>query len=375
MPVHRLPPTSAAGAPPAADPASPAENPGSEASGLSPELQGAIAALVVDDEPRTVEVVHARSTGLSAARARSPVTSYLLRFATANGRRTVIQSLRRIARALGMPGDADGWRAIPWGKLGPQETGLVNARLLAEDQAPSTIRLTRTVMKGVLSEAQKMGLITGDQLMAATSWPKVRGKRAPAGRMLTDEEVQKLRAHCRTLSPAVFQAMALALVACGLGGGMRREELATVEAEALSDDGRHLRFIGKGRKEVVQPLPAWAAADVQAWLAVRRRFPVASATMFLKIDTRGRRLVDRPMTPWEVWKLVRELQRGAGLPKFSPHDLRRTFASTLIEEEGLDKAKTLMRHENVATTLGYDRRGQKSAEKALGSIEKWGEKG
>jgi integrase/recombinase XerC len=341
--VHRLPPTSPAGAQPSAE--------------LSTEIQDAIASLVVDDEP-------------DAPRPSSPVASYLLRFSTANGRRAVILSLRRIARAMNIP---DGnWQAIPWEKLGPQHTGVVHARLIDMGHSPSTIRLTRTVLKGVLSEAQKMGLITGDQLMAATSWPRLQGKRAPAGRMLTDDEVQRLRAHCRSLSPAVYRAMALALVACALGGGMRREELATVEAEALSDDGRHLRFVGKGRKEVVQPLPEWAAADVRAWLEVRRRFPLTCKTMFVKVDPRCRRLVDRPLTPWEVWKLVRDLQQGAGLPSFSPHDLRRTFASALIEQEGLDKAKTLMRHENVATTLVYDRRPQSEAEKALGALEKWG---
>jgi integrase/recombinase XerC len=317
--------------------------------------------------PTAPTVVVDEPTGLTDKPPRSPVVSYLLRFSTPNGRRTAIQSIERIARAIGVPADA-----ILWEKLGPRETGAINARLVAMGHSPSTIRLTRTILKGVLSEAQKMGLITGDQLMAATSWPRLQGKRAPAGRMLTDDEVQRLRAHCRSLSPTAYRAMALAVVACALGGGMRREELATVEADALSDDGRHLRFIGKGRKEVVQPLPEWAAADVRAWLEVRRRFPLATQTMFVKVDPRGRRIIDRPLTPWEVWKLIRDLQQGAGLPKFSPHDLRRTFASTLIEQEGLDKAKTLMRHENVATTLVYDRRPQKDAEKALGSIEKWG---
>ncbi len=71
------------------------------------------------------------------------------------------------------------------------------------------------------------------------------------------------------------------------------------------------------------------------------------------------------MTPQAIYNMLLKRAQEAGIKNFSPHDLRRTFISHLLDA-GADIATVskMAGHANVQTTARYDRRPEAAKRKA-----------
>jgi len=80
---------------------------------------------------------------------------------------------------------------------------------------------------------------------------------------------------------------------------------------------------------------------------------------------KGGKIAIRRMTDQAVYLALRKRARQAKVKVFSPHDLRRTFASEMLDA-GADIAtvQKMMGHADPATTARYDRRGEEAKRKA-----------
>ena len=300
-----------------------------------------------------------------------PAYAYLVAKTTEKSRRTCVEAMRRIARVLGAAeDDPNAWRTIPWTKLTNAETNLIRAAL-TQRYAPAGVRLTLTVLRGVLGKAFDLGLIPAEQYQRATRWPRIVGQSPPAGRMLTDDEIARLRTYCNwligTKQTRFHGTMVRAILAVALGAGLRREEIARLTVVGVLPG--ELQFVGKGRKEAKQPIVQWAEEDLRAWLALRERFGFKCPTVFLQTRDDGK-AYDAALTPAGVWRMIHGLGRAAGVPHFTPHDLRRTYASRMLDSRDVNKARKMLRHTNASTTLGYDRRPDEEAKSVLSEVEK-----
>ena len=140
--------------------------------------------------------------------------------------------------------------------------------------------------------------------------------------------------------------------------GARISEAVGLDLDDLDlTEGRAaVRLFGKGSKERVVPVGAYAVEAVEAYL-VRSRPALAAAgsggaAVFL--NTRGARLSRQ-----SAWAVLRTAAERAGLPgaeHVSPHTLRHSFATHLLQG-GADVrvVQELLGHASVTTTQIYTR--------------------
>lgn len=142
-----------------------------------------------------------------------------------------------------------------------------------------------------------------------------------------------------------------ALLETCYSAGLRVSELVGVDLEDVDLHQGVLRIRGKGKRERMAPLGRYALAALGRWLAVRK--PAGSradAQRALFLNKNGTRLSSR-----SVGRLMEKYLAQAGLdPKISPHTLRHTFATHLLDR-GADirSVQEMLGHSSITTTQIY----------------------
>ena len=71
------------------------------------------------------------------------------------------------------------------------------------------------------------------------------------------------------------------------------------------------------------------------------------------------------ITAGTIHQLLRARADESPVSSFTPHDLRRTFATRLLESGAdINTVRQAMGHASIITTQRYDRRGERTVEEA-----------
>lgn len=215
-------------------------------------------------------------------------------------------------------------------------------------------------LRGTLKAAWRLGLMSAEDYQRAADLPPVRTHTLPAGRYVTRGELAALLAACNDGTKAgVRDAAIIALLyACGL----RRAELVQLNVEDYNRHDATLRVRGKGNKWRLVPVAAGAVQALEAWLSLRGDKP---GPMFYSIR-RGGHMSNQGITTQAVYNILKHRAEMANVQTLSPHDLRRSFVSDLLDA-GADVAvvQRLAGHAQVTTTARYDRRPEAAMRKAV----------
>lgn len=130
--------------------------------------------------------------------------------------------------------------------------------------------------------------------------------------------------------------------------GIRIGELVTMNRESVDPIGETLRVRGKGKKERLCPIGLPALETIQAYWKKLGSRPDRSAPAFE--NTWGGRL-----TAHSVQKRLKKYLLAAGLdPKLSPHKLRHSFATHLLNAGAdLRSVQELLGHASLSSTQIY----------------------
>ncbi len=148
-----------------------------------------------------------------------------------------------------------------------------------------------------------------------------------------------------------------------LNSGLRISEALALKApdvRILDGAAKSVRVIGKGDKERLVPLPEAFGAVLGFWLKDRPRgeFVFARATG------------QPPVTPQAARAYLRGMLQKAGIEKkISPHKLRHTYATNLLNAGAdLVDIQALLGHESISTTQIYTNVGQERMEQVVGRL-------
>ena len=131
--------------------------------------------------------------------------------------------------------------------------------------------------------------------------------------------------------------------------GMRLSELIGLSDADVDLSAKLLKVTGKRNKQRLIPFGEELWADLLGYIKLRNEtLPDRDEALFVRKD--GKR-----MYPGLVYKLVRRnLSKVATLKKRSPHVLRHTFATAMLNGNAeLQAVKELLGHESLATTEIY----------------------
>ena len=282
---------------------------------------------------------------------RHPVAVYLASLRPGS-RRSTAGALRIVAGVLGIE-----LELVPWHQLRYAHTQAVRAAV-SERYAPATANKLLAALRGVLRTARRLGLMSAEDCTGAVDVRNVKGSRAPRGRAVERDELRRLRAACRRST--ALGARDAALLAVMYGGGLRRSEVVGLDVVDVVN-GTDLRVRGKGGKARTVYLGPEHARELAAWQKRRGEAPGP----LLCAVTRWGTVAVRRLTDQAVLVALRRLAARAGVASFSPHDMRRTYVSGLLEAGAdITTVAHLAGHSQVSTTARYDRRGERAARAA-----------
>ena len=170
-------------------------------------------------------------------------------------------------------------------------------------------------------------------------------------RTLDPDQMSRL---LETPGDAWHDARDLAMMELFYSAGLRLAELTAANRNDVSREGKTITVTGKGNKTRIVPVGSKALDAMNAWDRVRelcpRRGQQAIDTSALFLSERGTRISARSVQE----RLKRQMLR-AGIPgNLSPHMLRHSFASHLLESSGdLRAVQELLGHQDISTTQIY----------------------
>jgi integrase/recombinase XerD len=216
-------------------------------------------------------------------------------------------------------------------------------RLKDDGQSDASIARLMSSVRGFFKFALTEKLLKRDP----TAYMSTRKAWQTLPRFLTKEEVDKLLEQ-PDLSDNVGvrdRAMLELLYATGL----RVSELVGLKMADVELEAGSLSCFGKGSKQRRIPVGRSSIHFLKNYFTVRQRMMKGKRSDLMFVEENG-----NPITRQKFWKIITRYGESAGLGHVTPHMLRHSFATALIENGAdLRSVQIMLGHSNINTTQVY----------------------
>lgn len=266
--------------------------------------------------------------------------NFLATQATANLGKQRLAVLHRVASLLAT--DHDAW-SYPWSTTTPEQVSFLRESFEAMEMKPRTVRFQLQTLRAFLSRLVEAGEFDSVSLANVRRVPcPPQQAKGHAGRRLSSEEISLVLSDVGQRPKDRFMRASFFVL---VTTGMRVSELLGLPHDCMEQSGR-IELVQKGSRAHV------------VWITK----PVLQVMRLHWVDVPERKY----LVQWPIGKQIlrnnynRELKNLAsrvGIEPFTPHDLRRTVATTLLEQ-GVDPyvLSSILGHSKPETTAIYDHR-------------------
>jgi integrase/recombinase XerC/integrase/recombinase XerD len=255
--------------------------------------------------------------------------------------------------------------------VGARDVRRYVASLSREGLAPASTARKLAALRALFASQREHGAIAENPADLVSS-PR---RASPLPRVLSAREAGRLLDGIPASDPLALRDRAIFELAYGCG--LRAEEIVTLTIEAIEHDAEQVRVEGKGRKSRFVPAGEQALAAVEdyvqrgrgALLAAGARAGAAgtahtacsrAATAPAAATARSGVLFlsrnGRPLGTGDVRRRLARWTRRAGIEGVSPHALRHSFATHLLDGGAdLRSIQEMLGHASVSSTQIYTR--------------------
>lgn len=227
--------------------------------------------------------------------------------------------------------------------LGPGDLAAYVRELRRGGLAPRSIRRALAALRGFFGDLVSRGDRNDDPAADLLS-PRML---ATLPKVLSRDQVEALLAAPDLSSPLGVRDKAM--IELLYASGLRVSELVTIEIGQVRLDEGFLLVRGKGSKERVVPVGDAAIGWISRYLRDVRPALARGRHWTLFVNRNG-----EAMTRQGFWKNLKAWGRAAGIAELSPHVLRHSFATHLLEfGADLRSVQMMLGHADVATTQIY----------------------
>jgi site-specific recombinase XerD len=217
--------------------------------------------------------------------------------------------------------------------------------------AANTINQQLAAVRRIAHEAADSGLLSPELAAGIGRVKGVKQLGFRSGNWLSADESSAVLKHA--YGPSLRAKRDYAMLALLFGCGLRRSELVDLKLDEIQMRQGHwaiVDLIGKGGHIRTVPIPQWAKAALDLWLAAAG---VTEGAIFRAVARTGK-MWGKGVSQNVVWYVVKTCGERAGLLHIAPHDLRRTCAKLCHSSGGeIEQIQFLLGHASVQTTERY----------------------